>query len=142
MIFCTICDVICYWKRSNYFFGDFFRCHLNNLCFFLIKAKLLVSPMLTAFSALSNGKHLFSCKSKSTSPRVFSCFYGIRAIGTFWIIFGHLDFYLTNVNLSYIEHEKVISYLDLLKLPRIIHKKTFGFFSSRHGLDTLKVEQR
>lgn len=48
------------------------------------------SRLLQAFSAISNGKKLFSCQT-STSREVIGCFHGIRAIASLFIILSHYD---------------------------------------------------
>lgn len=44
--------------------------------------------MFVAFSAFTNGKILFACKSNQ-SVNVMSCMDGMRAIAALWIVSGH-----------------------------------------------------
>lgn len=52
------------------------------------------NPVLMAFSAYTNVKTLFACKSNQ-SPNVMSCLDGMRAIAALWIVATHFNTFAT-----------------------------------------------
>lgn len=61
--------------------------------------------LFIVFSILSNGRKLFTTHA-THSPDTVECLYGIRAITTIWIVFGH-TFYMylmmPTMNTAYVE---------------------------------------
>lgn len=87
IILSTVYDIYYVWSGSN----DSNLFLKNNTL--LIKNLSIFSeaknPLLTAFSAFSNGKELFSCDASNG----FDFFHGLRSLSFMWIIFGHMSFH-------------------------------------------------
>lgn len=105
VILSTIYDVKCTRERSN---GKNIRFAVWRIRNFLKKVFFSEenNPLLTAFSALRNGKRLFTCKS-NPSPDFINCFHGIRAIASQWIILHHIHTFTYYSNLNNFECIKV-----------------------------------
>ncbi|XP_055300689.1 nose resistant to fluoxetine protein 6-like isoform X2 [Sitodiplosis mosellana] len=84
------------------------------------------NPLLLAFSAYSNGRNLFACKSDQ-SPSIMSCLDGIRAIAALWIVAVHFNSFSSKVMANRNNHVTVGDRLEKF------------FLAGRFGVDTFFV---
>ncbi|XP_055913312.1 nose resistant to fluoxetine protein 6-like [Eupeodes corollae] len=74
------------------------------------------TPVLLAFSVLTNGKKMFAISTKK-SPNIIDCLTGIRVLSMAWIMYGHtymISFQVPFINDNYAqEWKKSFSYLHV-----------------------------